>query len=794
MRLPRWIEALGEPSEPRRIVVPSGTRAIAPRPEPAALRAAPETQTQAESEKPSLITPEVAAELGMPNDDAESAGRPGQTLLRSRAPAAVDGYATPAAGWADLAGEDEIANAGADTSAEPLTDDATGAATASPDRVPLGPEASVLSREPAARTATVPRPIASGSTERARPRPAKTSPDLIEAPASTAAAEKAVAAAPPAPRYAAPVEPPMVAETPGEMDEDAREESRIVPEETPTLAIDPASFRGVLPGKTSREELVAGWGEGESFTREDGSKGMFWKVAPFERVEVVIEEDTVSSIFIRLNEPVPVADLARQVEISDLRTVTELDEKGVSIGEVFPERGVVFSVTPGTHAAVAVMLEPLDAESFVLRAEADMEVSVANSLADLQYAVKIDPAHVRAHRLLLVILADQGKWRQAVEVAEAAAELDPDDSWTQVKLASVLLALDRVDEANARVESLLSKKNNPPLVAAQAERLLGRIEIARTSPDHEKAVAHFGRAIKLSAPLTTAKSQPVRRAALDLQLDCHLGTALAIASGSWQQKARVLPKWIERSEGFAKKLGGEVGSADMVELRLCEGVLAVAAKSNDVAETVQWVKRAMDARGTLGERVQDPWRRRQIDWQVGQTLNLALTAAQNRGDAGDLLENATLTAAYLEGGSQLRQLTPREQRLLGDLYFRIGILHSLQNGDHATAVTWFDKTVPLWRENPSFGRTGDLGRLGESYVSMAISYWQVEKKPEAVTLSRLGVECMVDAVERRQLDERSLAVAYGNLSTMYAEQGDSEQSKAYAEMASRAEATGTVIK
>jgi hypothetical protein len=77
---------------------------------------------------------------------------------------------------------------------------------------------------------------------------------------------------------------------------------------------------------------------------------------------------------------------------------------------------------------------------------------------------------------------------------------------------------------------------------------------------------------------------------------------------------------------------------------------------------------------------------------------------------------------------------------------------------------------------------------------MAISYWQVEKRPEAVTLSRLGVECMVDAVERKQLDERALAVAYGNLSTMYAEQGDAEQSKAYAEMASRAESTGTVIK
>jgi hypothetical protein len=35
-------------------------------------------------------------------------------------------------------------------------------------------------------------------------------------------------------------------------------------------------------------------------------------------------------------------------------------------------------------------------------------------------------------------------------------------------------------------------------------------------------------------------------------------------------------------------------------------------------------------------------------------------------------------------------------------------------------------------------------------------------------------------------------VAYGNLATMYAEEGDDQQSKNYAEMASRAEATGTI--
>jgi diphthamide synthase (EF-2-diphthine--ammonia ligase) len=77
---------------------------------------------------------------------------------------------------------------------------------------------------------------------------------------------------------------------------------------------------------------------------------------------------------------------------------------------------------------------------------------------------------------------------------------------------------------------------------------------------------------------------------------------------------------------------------------------------------------------------------------------------------------------------------------------------------------------------------------------MAISYWQVDRREDALALSRRGVDLMVTAVDKSQLEERSLAVAYGNLSTMYAEEGDDEQSQTYAEMASRAEASGSTLR
>ena len=566
------------------------------------------------------------------------------------------------------------------------------------------------------------------------------------------------------------------------------------PDETPTLSIDAASFRGVHPGKTTREELLAGWGDGEPFTREDGSRGFFWKIEPFERVEVTLETDVATAVRIKLAEPVAVGELARQLEIADLRTVSILDEQGVSIGEVFPERGVIFSVKPGTQSATAVMLESLDPESFVLRAEGEMDASSAYAVADLQYAIEIDPQHLRAHRLLMVLMCEQGKWQQALRLAEAAGRIDPADVWTKLKHAGILLAVERPDEARGVVESAKATPNAPPLVTAQADRLLGRIELASTAPDYQKAVEHFAEAIRRSSTLLAKTSPTIQQAAREILLDAHLGTGLAIAKGTWQQKGRVIPKWMARSEAVVAECKADDAVRQTLEMQLCRGALAMAAGSVDSIEPLPWVKRLLELRDRMSESVKDPWRRRQIDWETGLGLLDALAAAQMRGDSADMLDNATLTAAYLDKGGEHRELTDKERKNVGDLSFRIGIMYSLQRGDHATAVTWFDRVIPMWDDNPRLQNDREAGQLGESYVSMAISYWQVDRREDALGLSRRGVDLMVAAVDSKHLEERALAVAYGNLSTMYAEEGDDVKSQTYAEMASRAEATGSRVR
>ena len=762
MRLPRWIESIGEPSVPAK----SGQPAALPRARGEAAGATPLAITKQESteatprlqvgaQDPRTVEPAFRAEV-----------KPAPALLQT-APAARQPTARLTAEWTEPAS----------TTAAKSTITTVADKEKATTKTATAPAQGSLKRWFSERVAGLPKPATSpAATEQAKAPATKTEPaeDSAAERENESPTESVVETIADRPTVTAPVAAP--------------------PDETPTLSIDAASFRGAHPGKTTREELLAGWGEGEPFTREDGSRGLFWKIEPFERVEVTLEGDVVTAVRIKLAEPVAVGELAKQLEIADLRTVSILDEQGVSIGEVFPERGVIFSVKPGTQSATAVMIEPLDPESFVLRAEGEMDSSSAYAMADLQYAIEIDPKHLRAHRLLMVLMCEQGKWQQALQLAEAAGQIDSTDVWTKLKHAGILLTLDRTAEARAMVESVKATSNVPPLVTAQADRLLGRIEMTTDTPDYQRAVEHFSESIRRSSALLSKQSPALQQAAREIMLDAHLGTALAIARGTWQQKSRVIPKWMARSEAVVTECKGDDAVRQTLELQLCRGALAVAAGSADSLEPLPWVKRLLELRDRMGESVKDPWRRRQIDWETGLGLLDALAAAQLRGDAADMLDNATLTAAYLDKGGEHRELTDKERKQAGDLHFRIGIMYSLQRGDHATAVTWFDRVIPMWDDNPRMQTDREAGQLGESYVSMAISYWQVNRREDAMALSRRGVDLMVAAVDAKHLEERALAVAYGNLSTMYAEEGDEAKSQTYAEMASRAEASGAKLR
>ena len=757
MQLPSWVESIGQPSE-KQITEAAPEEAIVPVVQPSA-RSNPSSDSHLRQANRSSET----APATIPDQKSTPQTKP---TLSERAARLFDPEVIKTA-WNDLLPKPS------EKKSSPSPEKITQKNKASS----LGPETSVLKTDDSADTPTWQRPLAAARSLLQTP-PNVNETSAIETTGNSANKPKPIASAPDEATPAAPLSAPIAE----------------APDETPTLAIDPASFRGAYPGKTTRADIDSEWGPGQAIPRDDGSECFFWEIDPFERVAVTFRDGIVTAIQIKLAKPVPSPELSKQLEIADLRTVAILDDEGAAIGQVFPERGVMFSLETGTNSATAVLLESLDPDSFVLRAESEMKSSAAYAVADLEYAIEIDPTHLRAHRLLLALMCDEGRWQTALQLAEKAEELGPGDAWTGLKRAEVLLKLDRPEDAQVAIDQLIDRPNVSSLLASQAGRLRGRIELNKATPDYEQTVDLFTEAIRKATPLAASRSENVRSVAQQVLLDAHLGTAQAIAQGTWQQKNRVIPKWISRANNIVEKIDSKDPSRDRLELDLTCGVLAVAAGSANAIEAVPWVKRLLAIREQMNDSVSDPWRRRQIDWQVGCGLNDALEAARKRGDAEDMLDNATLTVAYLERGAEHRELTAAERRDLGDLMFQIGIMHSLRNSDHATAVTWFDKTIPLWNQNEQVIQDNELGRVGESFISMAISYWQVERRDDAIDLSRTGVDFMVEAVDREKLEEQSLSVAYGNLATMYAEQGDTEKSQAYAEMATRVESTSSLLR
>ncbi len=757
MQLPTWVESIGKPST-NQIDGVAPEEAIVPVVQPSVI-----SKTASDSSRNKATAPLQKEQKQISGPTISTLSKP---TLSERAAQLFDPKVLKTA-WNDLLPSPK------EKQNEPVSEKST----PKNEGASLGPETSILKQGESDESPSWQRPLAAArSLLQAPPNVNETS--AIETTGSSNNKSKVVSSIADEPLKVAPLNAPIAE----------------APDETPTLAIDPASFRGAYPGKTTRADIDNEWGTGVAIPRDDGTECFFWEIEPFDRVAVTFRDGVVTAIQIKLAKPVPSSELAKQLEIADLRTVAILDDSGAAIGQVFPERGVMFSLETGTTSATAVLLESLDPDSFVLRAESEMKSSAAYAVADLEYAIEIDPTHLRAHRLLLALMCDEGRWQTALQLANTAEELGPGDAWTGLKRAEVLLKLDRPKEAQSAIDELIERQDVSSLLASQAGRLRGRIELGKVSPDYEQTVDLFTEAIRKATPLAESRSENVRSVALQVLLDAHLGTAQAIAQGTWQQKNRVIPKWISRANSIVEKIDTKDPSRDRLELDLTCGVLAVAAGSANAIEAVPWVKRLLAIREQMNDSVTDPWRRRQIDWQVGCGLNDALEAARKRGDAEDMLDNATLTVAYLERGAEHRELTATERRDVGDLMFQIGIMHSLRNSDHATAVTWFDKTIPLWNQNEQVVRDSELGRVGESFISMAISYWQVERRDDAIDLSRTGVDFMVEAVDRQKLDEQSLSVAYGNLATMYAEQGDTDKSQAYAEMATRVESTSSLLR
>jgi tetratricopeptide (TPR) repeat protein len=562
------------------------------------------------------------------------------------------------------------------------------------------------------------------------------------------------------------------------------------PDQSEPVPLEAASFKGVTPGVTKLEEVEKSWGAPKEIFKQNNMMTQLYAVEPFDRVEVCYQGDTVISVVIRFDAPFPADKIAQQLDMAAIRPVLVSNEMGEILGQAYPERGVLFAFEPSEDSGkpsmkvIHIILEPLDAEPFVLRAETELESRYDLSLRDLEAALDLQPKNARVHWLLSRVYSAMDKLEKAEAASAEAVRLEPANPQYRVTRAQILGQTGRFREAIEEAEKAVETSGNRAHIQARAMCLLGDLTASAPKPDYRKALDYHTRAIQLADSLANNPHPAIRLAAKEVLLDGHLGAVHDIAWGDWKEKETSVIKWLERAATFADDLVANEDGSEEHQFRVCTRALSAAVGVGGKIEPQAWIQECLAKGQDLIDSAADPVHKAQYQWDLGMALYDAVQLYQMRSDHASAQKYALAAVEYLEQGHEYKQ-TPSTAYILGRLYFRLGAIEAIRDQNHAQAVAWFDKAIPLLLKPLPPEAAGDLGRHGETFVSMGVSYWETQQRAKAVKLTQHGIVLMEKAYKQGALDQSALIVPYNNLAAMHRQLGASEDADRYQKMAAK---------
>jgi tetratricopeptide (TPR) repeat protein len=553
--------------------------------------------------------------------------------------------------------------------------------------------------------------------------------------------------------------------------------------------VDAASLKGVHPGHTSREQLHSQWGNPKKTERIAGGVRETYDIEPFDHVRVTIVENVVDSVTIRLQKPIAAATLVDRLQVGDVEPVDVYDDQGQLLGQSYPERGVLFGFTPGSDPphVFQMVLEPINAQPFLARAEIRLPTRYDDCVADLKQAHELAPESGRTHWLHAELSLRAGELSQGLESAKKAVALEPREFEYRLTLAKLLAEKGDYAQASEYLRKMVEGAKAPPIVAAKAYCQWGDCVAAGPRHDYHQAYQHHQQAIKLAEPLADSPEIAVRRAAKTVLVDAELAVAHDVGWGRWQNKSQALAKWLDKALAQAEDVVERDRAGSEVRLRVYEGALSAIAGLTDPPEASQWIQGATQLGAHAFGQAADAGYKAHLAWRLGAALTDAMEIETAHAHPEQALALGKSALAYFEQGEPCGKQLPTHDLLRGRLCYRLGAIFASEQSDHKQARAWFDQAVPLLESKSAVSAAVNTARQGETYVSMAVSYWEVSNRAEALRLTQQGVKLMEQAADDGKLDKSALVVAYRNLASMHQQLGNAPQARHYAELAARNE-------
>lgn len=553
--------------------------------------------------------------------------------------------------------------------------------------------------------------------------------------------------------------------------------------------IDPASYKGALPGRTTREQLHAEWGEPDRADRIPGGVRETYKSESFEHVRVTIVDDLVESITLKLRQAIDVESLVEKLHVGDVEPVEVFDDQGALLGLAYPERGMLFGYAPRSERprVVQIVIEEIDEHPFLARAELRLPTRYRDCLTDIQRALEFNPECGRARWIESEVMLRTGNLERALQLVEEAIAVEPEEMEYRLTLAKILSDTGDHRQAIQQTRDVVDAPGISPLLQARAYCRWGDCLAAASGPDFQEALTHHSRAIKLAEPLTASARSVDRREAKQVLLDAYLGAAHDIGHGRWQQQATIVPKWLDRALALADDLiARERGDAEIRFQVYCRALSALAGIA-DPPDASRWIRGATQLGGVLVRQAPDAEYQSQLAWRVATALGDATEIEAARGNSARALELANLAMTYFDQGTEAARNLPTRDYLRGWVCYRVGAIFAIEKEDHKQAVRWFDLAVPLLESPAPPSATVNTGRHGETFVGMAVSYWELGNRGEALRLTEQGLKLMERAASDGQMNKAALAVPYANLAQMHEQLGDPRAAQRYADLATRAQ-------
>ena len=347
----------------------------------------------------------------------------------------------------------------------------------------------------------------------------------------------------------------------------------------------------------------------------------------------------------------------------------------------------------------------------MLRAETNIDLRPEFSLHDADQAIRLQPGNARAQWLRSRALTSLGNYEPAATAAIEATRLNPRDARFVVTKAQALKHVGRIGEASAEALKAVALSESRPHIKARALCLLGDLKACRSQARLQAgpATAYPIVATGQDAGCRQASGDPYYRQGSPAGRPS--GRDDDICLGAWREGPAAENRAAKATEIARDLIKTEDGRQEYL-LGSARGPSrpTSACKASSIRRNgpTTWCGVAK----TLIAAAPEPGRKAELRWQVAMSLYDSMQIYQMRLNQDEALRKGELAIRYLEQSGR-QSKSPAAAYLIGRTYFRMGAVYANNRKDHRTAVSWFEKAVPLLGQNlgGGNGRPGPAGRL-----------------------------------------------------------------------------------